>query len=33
MQQDLSFDAEKGSGEESSLFDDELHIVERGEES
>jgi hypothetical protein len=32
MQQDLPFDAEEGSGEESSLFDDddsELHIAER----
>jgi hypothetical protein len=38
MQQDLPFETEKSSGEESSLFDDEegnseFHIVERGEEA
>jgi hypothetical protein len=38
MQQDLPFEAEEGSGEESFLFDEEednseLHIVERGEEA
>jgi hypothetical protein len=38
MQQDLPFDAEEGTGEDSSLFDDEeddneLHIVAHGEEA